>query len=105
MKKVILYKYFNPDKLFGGYGWSIKEVWDDWNHIYSDPYYVEIPDNFNLGETNIGEEMYFKDGCNQAYKLTIGKTDCENGNPYLIGGSPVESIKLRVIGIVPETER
>lgn len=80
MKKVIMYKYFNPDRLFGGYGWSIEEVWDDWNHIYSDPYYVEIPDNFNLGKTVIGEEMYFKDGCNQGYELTIGRTDCEKGH-------------------------
>ena len=29
MKKVIMYKYFNPDRLFGGYGWSIEEVWDE----------------------------------------------------------------------------
>ena len=37
MKTVIMHKFFNPDRLFGGWGWSIDEVWDDWNHIYSDP--------------------------------------------------------------------
>lgn len=31
------------------------------------------------------------------YELIIGRSDCENGNPYLVGGSPVESIKLKVI--------
>lgn len=98
MKKVIMHKYYNPDRLFGGWGWSIKEVWNDWKHIYSDPYEVEIPDNFKLEETVMGEEMYFKEGCNVGYEVFIGCSKNENGSPYLVGGSPVEEIKLKVIG-------
>ena len=105
MKRVVMYKYFNPDRLFGGYGWSIEEVWDDWNQIYSDPYYVEIPDNFNLGENVTGEKMYFKEGCNHGYQLTIFDENNKNGSPFLIGGDSTELIKLKVVGIVPENER
>lgn len=97
MKKVIMYKYFNPDNLFGGYGWSIDKIWDDWNHVYSDAYEVEIPDNFSIGETITGEKMYFKDGCDLGYQLNIGNINFKNGNPYLIGGSPTESVKCNVI--------
>lgn len=105
MKKVIMHKYYDPDRLFGGYGWSIEEVYNDWDHIYSQPYYVEIPDNFNLGETVAGDVAYFKDGCNYRYEVEIGRRDCENSSPYLVGGCPGESIRLNVIGIVPENER
>lgn len=48
---------------------------------------------------------YFKNGCKQGYVLKIGRSNCVNGNPYFIGGNPVESIKLKVLGIVPEEER
>lgn len=102
MKTVIMHKFFNPDRLFGGWGWSIDEVWDNWNHIYSDPYEVEIPDDFILGKTIADEKMYFKAGCDRGYELTIERTDCENSSPYLVGGSPAESIKLHVIGKVTE---
>lgn len=102
MKTVVMYKYSNPDRLYGGWGWSVNEAWDDWNHIYSDPYEVEIPDDFYLDKTIADEEMYFRTGCNQGYELTIGRTDCENSSPYLVGGNPVESIKLRVLGKVEE---
>lgn len=98
MKIVIMYKYFNPDRLFGGWGWSVKEVCDSWNQIYSEPYKVEIPDDFYLGKTETGREIYFKVGCNRGYELTIGRSDCEDSSPYLIGGSPVERIKLHVTG-------
>ena len=104
MKIVTLWKAYNPDRLFGGYSWHLEEVWDDWNHIYSDSYYVEIPDDFNLGETVTGETLYFRDGCDIGYDLTIGNTNHKNSSPYLIGGNPVENIKLRVIGMVREDE-
>lgn len=100
-----MYKYFNPDRLFGGYGWSIEKVWNDWDHIYSDPYYVEIPDNFNIGENITGEKMYFKDNCKIGYEVHIGRKYNKNSSPYLLGGSPVESIKLKVLGLVTENKR
>jgi hypothetical protein len=102
MQKVIMYKYFNPDPLFGGYGWSIEEILYDRNSIYSNPYYVEIPDNFHIGESVTGEKMYFKDGCDHGYKLEIENRYSENSRPCLIGGNPTEVIKLNVIGIVQE---
>jgi hypothetical protein len=99
MKQVVLHKFYNPDRLFGGYGWSLDEVRDGWNGIYSDPYCVEIPDEFHIGETVTGERMFFKDGCDTGYTLTIGRSDCANGNPYLVGGNHVEMIKLNVLGL------
>lgn len=104
MKKIILHKYHNPDRLFGGYGWSMEEVWDDWKHIYSDPYEVEIPDNFSIGKSNFGEEMFFKDNCNMGYDLGIDGRYNKNGKPYLVGGSPVEMVFLNVIGKCKEIE-
>lgn len=106
MKKEILYKTFDTDPLRGGYDWSIGKVSNSFrqNYVYSEPYYVEIPDEFHLAETQAGNMMYFKDGVDRAYTLTIGNGKTENGNPYLIGGSPVESIKLKVLGPVPENE-
>lgn len=98
VKTVTLWRTYNPDRLFGGYSWHIEEVRDGWNHVYSDPFEVEIPDDFYVGESVMSKKCFFKQGCNQGYELTIGRSDCENGNPYLIGGIPVESIKLKVIG-------
>lgn len=97
MKKVIMYKYYNPDRLFGGWGWSIEEAWDDWNNIYSEPYEVEIPDDFRLANNIYHKVMYFKGSCNIGYQLSKSGND-ENCMPYLIGGSPVECIRLKVIG-------
>lgn len=77
------------------YGWHIEQTYGDY-----DPYYVEIPDNFSVGETAAGEKMFFKDGCNRGYELLIGQ-DSPNGRPYLVGGTnPVEMIRLKVIGPV-----
>lgn len=96
MKKIILWKSYNPDRLFGGYQWHIDEVYNDWDHIYSEPYEVEILENFEVGVTVAFEKMFFKRGCDKGYYLVIGQ-NCENGNPYLVGGDPVEKIKLKVI--------
>lgn len=102
MKKVILHKTHNP--ILGIWRWSTEEKNDYQNFIFSDPYYVEIPDCFYLGETTLGNTMFFKDGCNVGYELTIGKNH-ENGSPYLVGGRPVESIKLKVLGTKERVER
>lgn len=102
MKKVILHKTHNP--ILGIWGWSTEEVNDYQNLIFSDPYYVEIPDEFVPDKTKYEKTMFFKNGCNTGYELTIGRNS-ENGNPYLIGGSPVESIKLKVLGAAAEDGR
>lgn len=97
MKTVTLWLTYNPDRLFGGYSWHIEEVYDGRNHIYSEPYKVEIPDEFYIGESVYLKKMFFKEGDNRGYELTIGRNDCENSSPYLVGGTSVESIKLKVI--------
>lgn len=101
MKKVIMWKYFNPDRLFGGWGWSIEKVWDDWNHIYSAPYYVEIPDDFHIKKTAYGQLMYFRDGWDYGYDLSK-TSSAEVCTPLLIGGKDVETVKVRVIGPAPD---
>ena len=97
MKQVVIWKGYNPDRLYGGYFWSIEEVFDDWNRVYSDPYLVEIPDDFNLSKTITGEKMYFRDGDDNGYALYAGSPEQENTNPYLVGGSQSERIKCTVI--------
>lgn len=103
-KKVIMWKYQNCNQPSRCYGWSEKEVYNDWDHIYSDPYYVEIPDDFSLEKTKFGDMMYFKKGCNRAYEVLTYRPYCEGCSPYLVGGDPTETIKLKVIGPVPEDE-
>lgn len=98
MNTTILYKYFDPDRLYRGYGWSIKEVFDGLDCIYSDPYLVEIPDDFHLSEAVSGETMFFRQGCHWGYKLCIGDKHDPDSAPYLIGGMPVETIHLKVVG-------
>lgn len=94
MKRVIMHKW-NAVRT-GKWGWSIKAIWNESDNIYSDPYYVEVPDNFTLSETAMCEAMYFKLGCQVGYEVS-NFSDGENCKPYLIGGSPVETIKLQVI--------
>lgn len=96
MKTIKLWKAYNPNGLFGGYSWHTEDVRDGWEQMYSDPYEVEVPDDFYIEKSTSGEILFFKNGCGHGYRLAIG-SNCENGNPYLVGGSPVESIKLRVI--------
>ena len=101
MKIVTLYKYYNPDRLYGGYGWSIKEVFDGWDRIYSDPYLVEIPDDLQPAESVCGETMFFKQDCPWGYELCIGDKHNPDSAPNLIGGMPVETIQLTVVGPAP----
>lgn len=92
---IILYKGYNPN-LFGGWFWSLEEVWDDWNHVYSDPYKVELPEEYYVGECITGEHMIFKRDHNIGYDVVIGKNS-EHGLPHIIGGTPVEDVTLKVI--------
>lgn len=95
MKKVIMHKW-NAVRT-GRWGWSLNKVWNDWDNIYSDPYYVEIPDDFDLSEPVMGEKLYFKSGDHIGYKLT-STNNLKNCIPCLIGGNPVEIVKLKVVG-------
>lgn len=99
MKKVIMHKWQSCRT--GTWGWSLNEVWNDWDHVYSDPYYVEIPENFELAETVTGEEMYFADGDRRGYEI-VSFSDHENCIPYFVGGSPVKTIRLHVLGPAEE---
>lgn len=105
VKKVIMYKSHNysPTPLYGQtWEWSIEEVWDDWNHVYSDPYEVEIPDDFELGETTGGMIMYFKKGCSAGYEIGSEDPRKESGRPCLFGGSFPEIIVLNVVRRIEE---
>ncbi|MDU7706095.1 MAG: hypothetical protein E7J94_02335 [Clostridium sp.] len=93
---ITLYKGYNPN-LFGGWFWSLEEVWNDWDHVYSDPYIIELPEGFYVGECITGQPMIFKKSCNLGYDVCIGQNS-ENGKPHLVGGHPVENITLKVIG-------
>ena len=96
MKKITLWKSYDPNPLFGGYQWHLEPVNRQWDCITSEPHTVCLPDDFYIDVNTLGQKMIFKQGCEIAYSLTIGK-NCENGNPYLIGGHSVESIKLKVL--------
>lgn len=101
MSKVMtLYKYQVIDRLFGKFGWSVHEIHDDWNHVYSDAYSVEIPDEFYLGKNVAGDTMFFKEGKDLAYDLCISDEHSENGIPSLVGCD--EIVRLKVIGPVPK---
>ena len=93
---ITLYKGYNPDQFFGGYFWSLEEVWDDWKHIYSKPYLVELPENFYVGKTVSGEKAIFQEGNSCGYEVSCFSSR-ENCNPYLIGGNPTRKIKLKVL--------
>ncbi|MCB6610175.1 hypothetical protein V3C10_04400 [[Clostridium] symbiosum] len=95
MKKVIMYKW-NAVRT-GRWGWSLNEVRSDRDNIYSTPYYVEIPDGFELSESVMGKKLYFKSGDRIGYELT-SRNNLKNCTPRLIGGSPVEVVKLKVVG-------
>lgn len=100
MSKVMtIYKYQVIDRLFGRFGWSIQEIHDEQNHVYSDAYSVEIPDEFYLGKNVAGDTMFFKQGKATAFDLCIDDEHCESGNPYLVDYE--EMVRLKVIGPVP----
>lgn len=98
--KIKIWKIYNPDRLWGGYEWNLEEIRNDWDGIYSDPYETKLPEEFYVGETMGGADAVFKQGCSYAYVLTISDSQSENGVPLLVGGSPVEMIKLSVTEIL-----
>lgn len=93
MKQATVYKWKNErtDEI----GWSIKEVWNDWDNIYSDPYQVEIPESFELEETEWGELQYVDKKTGYSYGLTT--MSINSSVPCLIGGPAVNMIPLKVI--------
>jgi len=93
MKRFILHKVHDCDSLYGGWDWSIRPV-EDGNMVSSTPWEVEVPDDFSLEETVSGEMMFFREGHDLAYSLSIGRSS-EGGNPYLISAD--EMVKLTVI--------
>lgn len=97
MARVILYKHYkfnSPISVKGEWFWSSENV-SRWPEILSDPYVVEIPDEFELCETVSGEKMYFKNGCSTGFEIgSIHNT--AHCAPYLIGK---ELIRLKVVGI------
>lgn len=103
MQTVIMYKYFDPDRLFGGWRWSAVRVTYQWERIESEAYYVEIPNDFSLGKTMRGQAAYFRGDDIRAYDVA-GSSSYESCVPCLIGGSPVEYIRCRVIGPVPKED-
>lgn len=99
---IILYKGYDPG-LYGGWFWSLEEVRDACDCIYSDPYLVELPSGFYLGETVESVPMIFKADCGIGYSIIAG-CNAENCLPHLIGGAPVENIALRVVGPITDNK-
>ncbi|MCD8294703.1 MAG: hypothetical protein LUE27_05645 [Clostridia bacterium] len=94
MKTMTLFKGYNYDRLFGGVFWSLRNV-SNWPECDCEPYEVEIPDGFSLGETVAGEQMFFKAGDEYGYELHKGDRD----EPVLIG---YDYVSLKVVGPVSE---
>lgn len=104
VKTVILYNYEKCRHVPHYFGWSIEEIWDDFLSVYSEPFYVEIPDDFYIGETITCEKMFFKENCDYGYELCTSNGK-RNQKLYLVGGSPVEKILLNVLDPVPKDEQ
>ena len=89
--KTTLYRFYNQEEgLNGVWGWSIEKKYGDF-----EPFYVEVPDEFSVGETNGGVTAFFKDNNDVSYFLDGGRDSLS-----LVGGSPVEVIRLKIIGRV-----
>ena len=103
MQEPVSYTHLDVYKrqMYGGWFWSLEEVWDDWDHVYSDPYFVELPEGFSIGESVSSSLMIFREGCNIGYEVYAG-SNTEHCLPHLIGGNPVENITLKVIGPVKD---
>lgn len=96
MKKIIMYLGWNYD--FGHHwNWHEARVFPDY-----EPYWVEIPEDFHLGESKDGKMMYYRGDDDQGYQLFISENS-SRGCPVLVGGSPVETIHLNVLGPVSES--
>lgn len=98
--KVMFYKWHNVQ--FGGYGWSLTDRVDDANNVFYDSYFVELPEGFYLDFSAAGDPLVFKKDCSYAYRLT-SSTTYKNCVPVLVGGDPVEMVRLRVIGYVSDS--
>lgn len=84
--KTILYRIFSTNPMEKAYTWAI---WKDFYHI-SEPFYVEIPEGFQVGESVIpGTKSFF--GENQVqYELTGGEKTVS-----LVGD---EIVDLKILG-------
>ncbi len=93
---VTLWKVSSPY----GYRWSIEDIEDDWNGMTSEPYEVEIPEGFYIGETDCSMKMFFSPGANTGFEVCTF-SNRKNANPYIcnaMADKRVENaIKLRVI--------
>ncbi len=91
--KIILYKYYNSNKIWGGEGWSVEEKKNYTTESTS--FYVEIPDEFKMVKTKLGG--FFINNNMEGYVL---ETDM-NKNPYLLGVKD-DIIYLKVLGKVED---
>lgn len=87
--KLILYRFYSPQEgLNGAYQWYIENNYSDY-----EPFYVDIPDEFSVGETQGGEVAFFKNDDPMSYHLKGNKN-----NVSIFGGTHVEEIQLKIIG-------
>jgi len=103
MKTVKMWKTYNPDRLFGGYFWNKEYVYDDWKGVNSDPYLVEVPDEFYVGKSTVDADEIFSTKSQIAYDV-CGTSTLKNCRPLLIGGSPVEEVELKIVRKLDDNE-
>lgn len=86
MKKVTMWKLFSRNVMTYGVSWCV-EYPEDWastpDLILEGEYEVEIPDEFELCETNSGEKKFFKG--DDSYELSSWNKNNINSIPCLIG--------------------
>ena len=78
MNTTTLWKVSSP----GGYRWSIEDIEDDWNGVRSEPYEVEIPEGFCIGETDYGMKMLFSPGASTGFEVCTF-SNRRNASPYI----------------------
>lgn len=98
MKKIKLWKRVNARTK--EYWWGLEEVQNDWDNIHSDPYWVEIPDKYHIGESICGEPFIYPDDRDTPVGL-VSSSRLENCYPILYGQ---EIIHLRVLGPAPRDD-
>lgn len=101
MQKVRLYKF--TDYSTGASGWSLSEVWNHLTNTYSDPYEVEIPDEFSLGRTLSGDILLIKDGKDQPAMLELSD---DGESPMIVAenGHIIMLLKARKLDPVKQME-
>ena len=96
MKKITLYRVFNPENdLTGMWNWSVTPIENAWNRVENEGFEVEVPDSVEICETVYGTKEIFMDDIHQ--ELTIGDSFDRDSAPYLVDGRH-EPIKLNVLG-------